>query len=113
MQFHVLLVGQRDARVAGTLLPESMRPGVAGFDSARGFRNCGRLLTDPVAIDFSLIRPPSGFTAPAWQPDASILDTVEKPKVAVSKTAIRKAIDGGGQVPGADLIVGKKTLVRK
>ena len=44
---------------------------------------------------------------------ASILDTVEKPKVAVSKTAIRKAIDGGGQVPGADLIVGKKTLVRK
>jgi hypothetical protein len=44
---------------------------------------------------------------------ASVLDSVEKPKVAVSKTAIKKAIDGGGRVPGADLIVGKKTLVRK
>ena len=27
--------------------------------------------------------------------------------------AIKKAIDGGAQVPGADLIVGKKTLIRK
>jgi hypothetical protein len=44
---------------------------------------------------------------------ASVLDAVEKPKVAVSKTAIKRAIDGGGQVPGADLIVGKKTLIRK
>ena len=44
---------------------------------------------------------------------ASVLDTVEKPKVAVSKTAIKKAIDGGIQVSGADLIVGKKTLIRK
>ncbi len=44
---------------------------------------------------------------------ASLLDSVERPRVAVSKTAIRKAIDGGGQVPGADLIVGKKTLIRK
>jgi hypothetical protein len=44
---------------------------------------------------------------------AGVLDAVEKPKVAVSKTAIKKAIDGGAQVPGADLIVGKKTLVRK
>jgi septal ring factor EnvC (AmiA/AmiB activator) len=44
---------------------------------------------------------------------ASVLDSVERPKMAVSKTAIKKAIDGGGQVPGADLIVGKKTLIRK
>jgi hypothetical protein len=44
---------------------------------------------------------------------ANVLDTIEKPKVAVSKIAIKKAIDGGAQVPGADLIVGKKTLVRK
>jgi hypothetical protein len=44
---------------------------------------------------------------------ASVLDSVEKPKVAVSKTAIKKAIECGGQVPGADLIVGKKTLIRK
>jgi hypothetical protein len=44
---------------------------------------------------------------------AGVLDTIEKPKVAVSKTAIKKTIDGGAQVPGADLIVGKKTLVRK
>lgn len=44
---------------------------------------------------------------------ASVLDSVEKPKVAVSKTAIKKAIDGGTQIPGADLIVGKKTLVRR
>ena len=44
---------------------------------------------------------------------ASVLDAVEKPKVAVSKTAIKRAIDGGSQVPGADLIVGKKTLIRK
>jgi hypothetical protein len=43
----------------------------------------------------------------------AVLDAVEKPKVAVSKTAIKKAIDGGAQVPGADLIVGKKTLVRR
>jgi hypothetical protein len=33
--------------------------------------------------------------------------------VAVSKTANKKAIDGGGHVPGADFIVGKKTLIRK
>src|ERR1039458_3441118 len=44
---------------------------------------------------------------------ASVLDSVEKPKVAVSKTAIKKAIDGGGRVPGADLIVGKKKLIRE
>jgi hypothetical protein len=44
---------------------------------------------------------------------ASVLDAVEKPKVAVSKTAIKKAIDGGAQVPGADLMVGKKALIRK
>jgi hypothetical protein len=44
---------------------------------------------------------------------ASVLDSVEKPKVAVRKTAIKKAIECGGQVPGADLIVGKKTLIRK
>jgi hypothetical protein len=44
---------------------------------------------------------------------AGVLDAVEKPKVAVSKTAIKKAIDGGAQIPGADLIVGKKTLMRR
>jgi len=33
--------------------------------------------------------------------------------MTVSKTAIKKAIDGGAQVFGADLIVGKKTLIRK
>jgi hypothetical protein len=44
---------------------------------------------------------------------AAVLDSVEKPKVAVSKTAIKKAIGDGAQVPGADLIVGQKTLVRK
>jgi hypothetical protein len=44
---------------------------------------------------------------------AGVLDTIEKHKVAVSKTAIKKAIDGGAQIPGADLIVGKKTLIRK
>ena len=44
---------------------------------------------------------------------SSVLDSVEKPKVAVSKVAIKKAIDGGCQVLGADLIVGKKTLIRK
>jgi len=44
---------------------------------------------------------------------ANVLDAVEKPKVAVSKTAIKKAIGDGAQVPGADLIVGQKTLVRK
>lgn len=44
---------------------------------------------------------------------AAMLDAVEKPKVVVSKMAIKKAIDCGAQVPGADLIIGKKTLVRK
>ena len=44
---------------------------------------------------------------------ASVLDWAEKPKVTVSKTAIKKAIDGGAQVPGANLVVGKKTLIRK
>jgi hypothetical protein len=44
---------------------------------------------------------------------AGVLDNVEKPKVTVSKAAIKKAIDCGAQVPGADLIVGKKTLLRK
>ena len=44
---------------------------------------------------------------------ANVLDWAEKPKVAVSKTAIKKGIDGGAQIPGADLIVGKKTLIRK
>jgi len=44
---------------------------------------------------------------------AAVLDSVEKPKVAVSKTAIKKAMGDGAQVPGADLIVGQKTLVRK
>ena len=42
-----------------------------------------------------------------------MLDSVEKPKMCVSKTAIKAAISGGAQVPGADLIVGKKTLIRK
>jgi hypothetical protein len=44
---------------------------------------------------------------------AAVLDSVGKPKASVSKTAIKKAIGDGAQVPGADLIVGKKTLVRK
>jgi hypothetical protein len=44
---------------------------------------------------------------------ANVLDAVEKPKVTVVKTAIKKAIDGGTQIPGADLIIGKKTLIRK
>jgi hypothetical protein len=44
---------------------------------------------------------------------AAVLDSVEKPKASVSKTAIKKAIGDGAHVPGADLIVGKKTLLRK
>jgi hypothetical protein len=44
---------------------------------------------------------------------ACVLDTVEKPKASVSKAAIKKAIGDGAHVPGADLIVGKKTLIRK
>jgi hypothetical protein len=44
---------------------------------------------------------------------AGLLDSVEKPKASVSKTAVKAAIGGGAQVPGADLIVGKKTLIRK
>ena len=44
---------------------------------------------------------------------AEVLDSVEKPKASLSKTAIKKAIGDGAQVPGADLIVGHKTLIRK
>jgi hypothetical protein len=44
---------------------------------------------------------------------AGLLDAVGKPKATVSKTAIKAAIGGGSQVSGADLTVGKKTLVRK
>jgi hypothetical protein len=44
---------------------------------------------------------------------AAVLDSVDKSKVSVSKTAVKKAIDGGRLVPGADLVVGKKTLIRK
>jgi hypothetical protein len=44
---------------------------------------------------------------------AGLLDLVGKPKETISKTAVRKAIDGGAQVPGAGLIVGKKTLIRR
>jgi hypothetical protein len=44
---------------------------------------------------------------------AATLDSAGKPKTSVSKTAIKKAIGDGVQVPGADLIIGKKTLVRK
>ncbi len=44
---------------------------------------------------------------------AAVLESIDKPKVNVSKTAVRKAIGDGIRVPGADLIVAKKTLVRR
>ncbi len=44
---------------------------------------------------------------------AAVLDSIEKPKASVSKTAIKKAVESGRLVPGADLVVGKKTLIRR
>ncbi|MFN3323393.1 MAG: siphovirus Gp157 family protein [Bryobacteraceae bacterium] len=60
--------------------------------------------------------------ATAWEAVADSLDidertkflaSVKKCEVAVDKKAIKAAIDGGTSVPGADLAIGKFSLVRK
>ncbi len=60
--------------------------------------------------------------ATAWEAVAESLDidermkflaSVKKCEVAVDKNAIKAAIDGGTAVPGAELVTGKYSLVRK
>jgi hypothetical protein len=44
---------------------------------------------------------------------SQVEDLASTPNYSVSKTAIKKGIDAGEEVPGADLTVGKYSLVRK